>query len=184
VVDNQLLTAKAWFQYQGSLRGICDEQSGTSTRLLQTCQFSAANCHYTSAPVHVRSSIIHATSSSVLISIIADTPHMKLSRFVEIPNTINSYYTILSKTLKTKIRKNHLSLVLWVLFLTLVLTYPTSKSIVNTNSNIGPCDGGFISLFVTAPITDHLGSNVEILSAAHSAVPEPASCSYRHIKVG
>ena len=87
----------------------------------------------------------------LLISIIAEyTTHESQPKFVEIPNTINSYYTILSKILKTKIWKNHLSLVLWVLFPTLLLTHPTSNSIVNTNSNIGPCDGGFISLVLTA----------------------------------
>jgi hypothetical protein len=57
--------------------------SGTSTRLLQTCNVNAANCRYTNAPVHVRSSVIHATLSSAVISIIADcTTHESQPKFV------------------------------------------------------------------------------------------------------
>lgn len=44
----------------------------------------------------------------------------------------------------------------WVLFPTLVLTYPISNSTVNTNSNIGPCDGGFISLVLTASMSRYI----------------------------
>jgi hypothetical protein len=177
--------ARARFQYQGSLCGICDEQSGNShhhhhhhhfisTGLLQTCQFSAANCHYTNVPVHVRSPIIHTTSSSALISIIADyTTHKPEPKFVAIPNTLNSYYTILSKTLKIKIRKNHSSLMLQVLFSTLERTYPNLKLY---------CEYKFKywtmwRFYQLSPYS----SNVEIHSAVHSAVPDPASSSNRHI---